>query len=282
MNPMRRREFLSRSTVIAGKLLASRAIAKPSQGFEPLFDGTSLQGWFKPRLPADHRYAGGDWQVVDGSIGGRQFPAGNRSGSMLLTERSFGDFELMLDVLPVWGCDSGLFLRSTDEGQCIQVMIDYLPGGSVGFLHGQGTGGFFNSPIELRPRESGYGIDVLNTYDAIERDGVLHAADAATWRQAWNFDGWNTLRVRCTGRLPDITTWINDVKIVEMQSRTFRPRQLADARRQNWAAPSAYNAEDIHRRLGSRGRIGLQVHPGNRWTDDGVVRFRNVLVRELS
>lgn len=230
-----------------------------------------------------HRYAysGGRWQVTDGCICGEQYPPGNREGSMLLTEQSFGDFELALDVHPAWGCDSGVFLRSTTEGQCIQVMIDYLPGGSVGFLHGHGIGGFLSCPLKLRAKAGGGGIDVVQTYDAVDKDGLIYAADAAAWREAWRFDDWNTLRIRCTGQQPDITTWINDRKILEMQSSTFRPRPLAEVRKQNWTAPSAYQPEAIVKRLGTRGRIGFQVHPGNRWAQGGVVRFRNILLRDL-
>lgn len=279
--PIKRRELLLGSVAAFGcRLFANRI---PVRTFTSLFDGATLDGWFKPDLSASNQlYTGGRWEVRDGCICAEQYPAGDSRGSVLLTERTFGDFELKIDVLPAWGCDSGVFLRANRQAQCLQVMVDYLPAGTVGFLHGQGLGGFFNCPVELRGGTAGTDIDVVQTYDAVARDGVSQAASAGTWKSAWRFDDWNTLRVRCVGRLPNITTWINDVKILEMESSSFHPRQLMETRRQNWAAPSAYDAETIFRILGDRGHIGLQIHPGNRWTKDGVVKFRNISILELA
>ena len=32
-----------------------------------------------------------------------------------------------MEVKPDWGCDSGLFLRSSESGEAYQVTLDYLP-----------------------------------------------------------------------------------------------------------------------------------------------------------
>ena len=49
-----------------------------------------------------------------------------------------------MEVKPDWGCDSGLFLRSSEAGEAYQVTLDYLPGGSMGGIYGErltGVGG---------------------------------------------------------------------------------------------------------------------------------------------
>ena len=282
MKPLPRRHFIATSaSALAGLVLGSKARSKSSRDRLFLFDGDSLDGWRRAPFPPEHKYGGGRWQVVDGAIQGQQYPASNDQGSILLSDQTFGDFELSLELWPDWGCDSGVFLRCTEQGQCLQVKVDYLQGGSVGFLHGQGLGGFSSAPIELHRSGPQADIDVVQAYDAVARDGLLHAADAADWRRAWRFDGWNTLRVRCVGRLPDITTWINDVKIMEMASSRFRPRHRIDTEKRNWDEPSAYDAEEVYRTLGSEGFIGLQIHPGNRWSPGGVVRYRNISLQPL-
>ena len=73
----------------------------------------------------------------------------------------------------------------------------------------------------------------------------------------------------------------SDVKIMEMASSRFRPRHRIDTEKRNWDEPSAYDAEEVYRTLGSEGFIGLQIHPGNRWSPGGVVRYRNISLQPL-
>ena len=40
--------------------------------------------------------------------------------------------EITLEINPDWGCDGGLFLRSTEKGEAYQVLLDYLEGGIIG------------------------------------------------------------------------------------------------------------------------------------------------------
>ena len=77
--------------------------------------------------------------MKDGVLLATQDRPGN--GGILLTDRRYRDFEVSLEINPDWGCDGGLFLRSNEEGDAYQVMIDYLEGGSVGGLYGEGIGG---------------------------------------------------------------------------------------------------------------------------------------------
>ena len=45
--------------------------------------------------------------VPDAAIVGEQDPPASGNGGILLTDRKFGDFELLLEMNPDWGIDSG-------------------------------------------------------------------------------------------------------------------------------------------------------------------------------
>ena len=68
----------------------------------------------------------------------------------MLTDATYRDFELTLEVKPDWGVCSGLFLRSTEKGQCYQVMIDYLEQGNIGELYREGLDGRTNRTYQLQ------------------------------------------------------------------------------------------------------------------------------------
>src|SRR5690242_17353271 len=90
----------------------SKAAADDEQGWVVLFDGKTLDGWHKNPEKIGHG-TGGHWAVEDGAITGEQDPPGSGNGGILLTDRTFGDFELSIDMKPDWGVCSGLFIRST-------------------------------------------------------------------------------------------------------------------------------------------------------------------------
>ncbi|MFT4550546.1 MAG: hypothetical protein ACI9MB_004523, partial [Verrucomicrobiales bacterium] len=100
-----------------------------------LFDGKTLKGCHKNPNKIGHG-TGGIWLAEDGTITGAQDPPGSGNGGILLTDEKFGDFELRLEIKPDWGVCSGLFLRSNDGGQCLQMMVDYHDGGNVGHIYG--------------------------------------------------------------------------------------------------------------------------------------------------
>ena len=92
-------------------------------GFTPLFDGTTLAGWSTIPRSYGRLYPGGPevldvltdfprdyqeradanpaaWSVEDGVIVGRQQPPGSGYGGYLISDRTFGDFELRLEANP--------------------------------------------------------------------------------------------------------------------------------------------------------------------------------------
>jgi len=59
---------------------------------------------------------------------------------------------------------------------------------------------------------------------------------------------WNTARIRCAGKYPQITTWINGLKICHWNGETCPLPE--------------YDKERVFKILGREGSIGLQVHGG--------------------
>jgi len=247
----------------------------PSQeGFTPLFDGKTLDGWHTNRQKIGHG-TGGHWAVEDGAITGEQGPPGN--GGMLMTDKEFGDFDLLLELNPDWGLDSGVFLRANPEGVCFQVYVDYHDHGNVGWISTETTGG--QKRMIIRP------FDLFGTLDengqlkslttrpderdiAWKPDYLLYSATPQTFLETWKIGQWNTLRIRCAGKYPRITTWINNVKMADFDGAT--------------CPQPDYKKEDIYRQLGSKGPIAFQVHGGKQmWKTGAKCRWRNIRVKTL-
>ncbi len=156
--------------------------AQIPDGFRSIFNGSNLAGWHVSLT--NHHGDTNEWRVFEGALVGKQDREGN--GGILLTDESFGDFEIHVEVNPDYGCDGGLFLRSSQSGQAYQVMLDYLDGGNVG--------GVFGERLE--------GVDMT------ESEG---------WEKAWKEGDWNAVRARIRGDVPRIEVWLNDVQIVDFQ-----------------------------------------------------------------
>jgi len=100
----------------AGNLMMSPfARASKGNGYIDLFNGKDLTGWHKQSANS------GRWTVQDGALIGEQDPPGSGNGGFLFTDQKFRDFELIIDLNPDWGIDTGVFLRANEEGQGIQI-----------------------------------------------------------------------------------------------------------------------------------------------------------------
>ena len=153
--------------------------------YRDIFDGKSLQGW---RVIKTGHGTGGKWEVVDGVLQGTQDPPGN--GGVLATVEKFRNFEVVAEIKPDWGIDSGLFLRTTEDGRCYQVTIDYHDGGQVGMLYGEGCGG---------------------TLASNER-----------WKEVWREGDWNLLRAVIVGQPPNIKVWLNERLLIDFTDKEER------------------------------------------------------------
>lgn len=310
--PVSRRRFL-RGAALAGVsgLLARRdlvgAATSSNDGFRPLFDGATLKGWRpiprltvskaveKENLPAEKlrtrvvetyeakaelrpRLAhAGRWEVVDGAIVGGQEPAGSGLGAYLLSEETFGDFELELEGRPDFPVDTGVVIRAHEIGSVgFQVLFDHRPNGGMGGVFGNGLGNFLVAPFSIDGDEAP-GFRIANLRPGAGEPNFAHpvptyGAGFGDFRRSWQMNDWNRLRIRCVGELPVITTWINDQKICEIDTATIR-------------APG-YDPARVRALLGRAGHIAFEVHDNgamghNRWAEGAVCRWRKIRIKTL-
>jgi hypothetical protein len=224
---------------------APEAPAKVPEGFTPIFNGKDLTGWHVSKT--NHHGTTPDFRVVHGVIVGTQNPRGK--GGILLTDKKYKNFEVYMEVKPDWGCDSGLFLRSSEAGEAYQVTLDYLPGGTMGGIYGErleGVQGFGVAGAKMTPEERA---------EAAKKR-------TAAWQKAWKREEWNSVRARIEGDVPRIQVWINEQLVTDFTDTA------------NHAANGATD-----------GMIAIQMHftdeKTNRWVDAGFWRWRVIAVKEL-
>lgn len=151
--------------------------------FRPIFNGNDLTGWHLSQQSHHGNTQG--WKVEEGVLSGTQDKP--RNGGIVLTDRRYRNFEISLELKPDYSCDSGLFLRSTEKGEAYQVMLDYLDGGAVGGVYGEGLKGVEGS--------------------------------TPNWRPVWKSGDWNHLRARIEGDAPRIQVWLNGIKITDWRDK---------------------------------------------------------------
>jgi hypothetical protein len=174
------RRFVAPLVLVLLASALSAEIGEIPEGFTPIFNGSNIAGWHVSLT--NHHGRTKDWRIIDGALTGTQDEPGN--GGILLTDERYKDFELYLELNPDYGCDSGVFLRSNDNGQAYQVMLDYLDGGNIGGVYGE------------------------------RLEGVA-AVRSESWEKVWRKGDWNALRIRMEGQIPDITVWLNGTKITD-------------------------------------------------------------------
>jgi len=243
---------LALSMLIAGSCSPVAAQEKPAAGFVSIYDGQTLTGWHVSARTGHSRasknQSGGKWVVEEGAIVGSQDIPGN--GGLIITDEQFGDFEVKLEMKNDFGPDSGLFLRSTEDGKAWQAMIDYHADGNLMGLYGEGLGGkpsvrnfsFTDKVTEITDKPAG------------EPPPVALPVLPEAWPYFWRHGQWNELRARIVNNPPHIITWINGVKIMEWQEQEIRHP--------------------------AKGGIALQVHGGGDYTRQ-FVRYRNIQVKRL-
>ncbi len=148
--------------------------------FSYIIPGPRLEGWHRSATTSHGNTAA--WVVTDGVVSGTQDKPGN--GGIILTDKKYKDFEVYLEMKPDFGCDSGLFLRSTEKGEAYQVMLDYLEGGNMGGVYGEAING-------------------------------VTAKVSEGWEKIWKKDENNSIRARIEGAVPHIQVWINEIKVTD-------------------------------------------------------------------
>lgn len=275
-------------------------------GFVPLFDGQTLSGWRPVPRIFSSLYPGGEhvldlfkrrgatipdkpeehparWFVENGDIIGEQ--ATKSYGGYLVSEKAYGEFELTFDANPDWPADTGVMIRrNRDSMEGIQILLDHRKSGTMGGFYGNCIAGFHgvNFALDVERNEAGEAIglkleDPATSLEPVtqEKIGLLsYACDPEDFIKVWKWKDWNSFRIRCVGgSLPTVTTWINGLKVAEINLETI-----------SW--PN-YNPKDIAETLGPMGHIAFEVHDNDsrmgdaRWAPGAQCRWRNVLLKEL-
>lgn len=187
---MKRSLLLSTASLIFA--LGASAIAQQvEEGFVPLFDGKTLDGWVK---------RGGDaaYTVENGTIVGDCLPS--KLNTFLCTEKEFGDFILKLEFKFDIPGNSGVQFRSAarPEGSRqrvygYQAEMDPNPRGDTARIYDEGR------------RGHQHGIIWLDTTPA----ETLNAA-----RAAYKPTEWNNLEIQAVG--PSLRTWLNGVPVANI------------------------------------------------------------------
>ncbi|MHC4078652.1 MAG: 3-keto-disaccharide hydrolase, partial [Planctomycetota bacterium] len=173
------------SCVLVSCVLVSCAVTEgsstPAAGWQPLFDGETLDGW----VEAGGRYDGAArWTVEDGCITGREGP--NRAGGLIYTANYYRNFVFKCDVWMSYPFDSGIFVRMVprpgdgpgDKGA--QVTLDHRPAGEIAGIYSDGW--------------------------LLHNQGI---------QAKYKRNQWNHFEVRCRGSEMHIEVWMNGDKVTD-------------------------------------------------------------------
>ena len=165
-------------------LLVPLALPVQAQdGWRPLFDGRTLDGWYPCNGTAP-------FTVEDGAIKGTT--AVKSPNSFLCTKAAFGDFILEYEVWVATNLNSGVQIRSIAD-----------PAVKNGRVHGL--------QVEVDPSDRAWTGGI---YDEARRGWLHTLADQPAARQAFRMGQWNRFRVEAIG--PSIRTWLNGVPAADI------------------------------------------------------------------
>ena len=186
-------------SIVIGLLLAPPCVAEVTvpQGFEVLFNGRDFTGWhgmphFNPQQLAEmteaERAAKLDewqqsveehWRIEEGAV------INDGQGAYLTTDRTFRDFELLIDYKTVAKADSGIYLKNTPQ---VQIWDWTEAGGKWNIGADKGSGGLWN-----------------NSPGAPGKDPSVRADQP--------FGEWNSFRILQIGARTSV--WLNGAQVVD-------------------------------------------------------------------
>lgn len=179
------------------------------EGFTPLFDGKTLDGW-----DADPKF----WSVQDGEIVGESTPekqVEHNSFVILRKIPSPKNFELLFDYRMSPGCNSGISFHADETpGKPWNILGHHADV----FDHERHHGTFYWNGVQAWRGES-VTLDASN-----KRVNAERFADEAELMTKVDRNGWNRARLRVDGEKR--TLWFNGVKMAEV---TEPPRKTGGA-----------------------------------------------------
>lgn len=172
--------------IVCALLLAPPALAPAGEkdGFVPLFDGKTLEGWTQRGGKA--RYT-----VEDGAIVGTSVP--NTPNSFLCTNEDYANFILELEFKVDPKLNSGVQIRSESKESY-----------KKGRVHGY--------QVEIDPSDRAWTGGI---YDESRRGWLNDLKNNEPARKAFKQNEWNKFRIVADG--DSIKTWLNGVPAADLQ-----------------------------------------------------------------
>jgi Domain of Unknown Function (DUF1080) len=177
------------------KDVTQRAIAN-KEGFVPLFNGTSLEGWEQHSGKAEYR-------AEDGAIVGRT--VSNTGNSFLCTKRQYGDFVFEFEFKVAQGMNSGVQFRSQFFNEDTSFEL-------LGKTYKMKADRVFGYQYEIDPSARAYTAGI---YDEARRGWIFDLKENEAARKAFKSGDWNAARIECKG--DHIQTFINGVKAADLK-----------------------------------------------------------------
>lgn len=191
-------------------LIGSAATAQGNSGWTNLFNGKDLTGW--KQLNGQAKYT-----VEGGVLVGMTVP--DQPNSFLSTEKTYGDFQLELDLKVDTAMNSGVQFRS-----------ESLPDHDHGRVFG------YQMEVDPSARAWSGGI-----YDEGRRLWLYSLEFNPAGKKAFRNGQWNHYRIECIGNR--LRTWINDVPTAELIDDLTPSGFIA------LQVHSVYRKEDVGRRI---------------------------------
>ena len=168
-----------------------------TRDFNPIFNGTNLDGWIKRGGKATY--------VVENAVIVGTCSVKNGGNTFLCTEKEYGDFLLELEIKADKGLNSGVQIRS----HCFEAETTY---------------DFGNKLIKIPAnRVHGYQVEVDHNvnrrwsggiYEEARRGWLFPLATNSAVGLAFKFGEWNKYRVECRGA--SIKTWVNELPAADL------------------------------------------------------------------
>ncbi|HEX7901239.1 MAG TPA: DUF1080 domain-containing protein [Planctomycetota bacterium] len=163
-------------------LLLAVALLAQDEGWTPLFDGKSLEGWAQQNGTATYK-------VEDGCVVGRT--SEGSPNSFLCTTKDYADFELKFEVKVDDALNSGVQIRSKslpdgDKGRVHGPQVEIATNGTAGFVYAEGLKFGWLSEDRSDPKAMA----------------------------AFKKGEWNAYRVLAKGK--SIKTWVNGVPVADL------------------------------------------------------------------
>jgi hypothetical protein len=173
--------------------------AADEEGFKPLFDGKTLDGF-------EQHGGKAKYTVENGEIVGRSVP--NTQNSFLCTQKEYGDFILEVEWKVDPKLNSGVQVRSQYYKEPTEIDI----GGKKYKFAADRVHGY---QVEIDPDVERGRLWSGGIYDEGRRGWLADLKDNPAASKAFKPNDWNKFRIECKG--DSIKTWINGVAAADLK-----------------------------------------------------------------